>query len=56
MYLIPTALMALVALVFCYKYMQDPENFVKGIKTFSFATYFQLVARVFILLSILLFF
>ena len=52
LYIIPTAIMAVVALVICWQYMKDPENFGKGIKTFSFATYFMLVARVFMLLSI----
>jgi 4-hydroxybenzoate polyprenyltransferase len=56
LYIIPTAIMAAVALVFCFQYVRDPENFAKGIKTFSFATYFMLVARVFILLSVLLFY
>jgi len=55
-YLIPTALMAVVALAVSFRFMQDPENFGKGIRAFSFATYFMLVARVFILLSVFLFF
>jgi len=48
LYIIPTAIMAAVALVICFQYVRDPENFGKGIKTFSFATYFMLVARLFI--------
>jgi 4-hydroxybenzoate polyprenyltransferase len=56
LYIIPTAIMAAVALVICWQYMKDPENFGKGIKTFSFATYFMLVARVFMLLSIVIFY
>ena len=56
LYLLPTALMALVALAFSFRSMRDSENFAKGIKAFSFATYFMLVARVFILLSVFLFF
>lgn len=56
LYLIPTALMALVALAISFNYMRDAENFAKGIKAFSFATYFMLVARVSMLLSIFLFF
>jgi 4-hydroxybenzoate polyprenyltransferase len=56
LYLIPTALMALVALAVSYRFMRDPENFTRGIQAFSFATYFMLVARVFILLSVFLFF
>jgi 4-hydroxybenzoate polyprenyltransferase len=56
LYLIPTAIMALVALVIAFNYTRDPENFTKGIKAFSFATYYMLVARIFILLSVFLFF
>jgi 4-hydroxybenzoate polyprenyltransferase len=55
-YLIPAALMALIALGISFRFMRDPENFSKGIQAFSFATYFMLVARVFILLSVFLFF
>ena len=56
LYLLPTALMALVALAFSFRCMRDSENFAKGIQAFSFATYFMLVARVFMLLSVFLFF
>lgn len=56
LYIIPTAVMAAVALTICWQYVREPENFGKGIKTFSFATYFMLVARVFMLLSIAIFF
>jgi 4-hydroxybenzoate polyprenyltransferase len=56
LYFIPTALMAIPALIISYNFIHDPENFAKGIKAFSFATYFMLVARVFILLSVLIFF
>ncbi len=56
LYLIPTALMALLALVVSFRFMRDSENFAKGIQSFSFATYFMLVARIFILLSVFLFF
>jgi 4-hydroxybenzoate polyprenyltransferase len=55
-YLIPAALMALIALGISFRFMRDPENFGKGIQAFYFATYFMLVARVFILLSVFLFF
>jgi 4-hydroxybenzoate polyprenyltransferase len=55
LYILPTSLMALIALAISYKFTRDPENFAKGIRTFSFATYFMLVARVFILLSVFLF-
>jgi 4-hydroxybenzoate polyprenyltransferase len=56
LYLIPTVIMAAVALIIAFNYMRDPEDFAKGIRAFSFATYFMLVARVFILLSVFLFF
>ena len=56
LYLLPTALMALIALVISVRFMRDSENFAKGIQAFSFATYFMLVARIFILLSVFLFF
>ena len=56
LYLLPTALMAIIALMFSYKFMEDSENFSKGIKAFSFATYFMLFARIFILFSVFLFF
>lgn len=56
LYFIPTILMALVALTLSYRFMQDPENFPKGIKAFSYASYFMLTARVFLLLSVLIFF
>ncbi len=56
LYILPTALMALVALAISFRFMRDPEDFAKGIRAFSFATYFMLVARVFILLSVFLFF
>jgi protoheme IX farnesyltransferase len=56
LYLLPTTLMALLALSVSFKFMRDPENFNKGIKAFSFATYFMMVARIFILLSVFLFY
>ncbi len=56
LYLLPTGIMALLALAISFKYMRDSENFAKGIRAFSFATYFMLVARIFILLSVFLFF
>jgi 4-hydroxybenzoate polyprenyltransferase len=56
LYIIPTALMATMALVISFRFMRDPENFAKGIKAFSYATYFMLVARIFILLSVFLFY
>jgi 4-hydroxybenzoate polyprenyltransferase len=56
LYFIPTAIMAAVALVISFIYTRDPENFAKSIKAFSFATYYMLVARIFILLSVFLYF
>jgi 4-hydroxybenzoate polyprenyltransferase len=56
LYLVPTALMALLALAISYNFARDPENLGKGIRAFTFATYFMLVARVFMLLSVFLFF
>ncbi len=56
LYLLPTALMAVPTLIISYNFIHDPENFAKGIKAFSFATYFMLVARIFILLSVFFFF
>ncbi len=56
LYLLPTALMAVLALAISFNFMRDSENFAKGIKAFSFATYFMLVARIFILLSVFLFY
>jgi 4-hydroxybenzoate polyprenyltransferase len=56
LYFIPTGLIAIPALIISYNFISDPENFAKGIKAFSFATYFMLVVRIFILLSVLMFF
>ena len=56
LYLIPTAIMALVALAISFRFMRDSENFCNGIQAFSFATYFMLVARVSMLLCIFIFF
>ena len=54
-YLVPVCIMGIITLTVSYSFMRDAENFGKGIKAFTCATYFMLVARVFILLSILLF-
>jgi 4-hydroxybenzoate polyprenyltransferase len=51
-YLVPVALMGLFALVVSVKFMNDPENFPKGIKAFSVVTYFMTTARIFILISV----
>jgi 4-hydroxybenzoate polyprenyltransferase len=54
-YLIPFGLMGLVTLTISYRFMKDAENFGKGMKAFTYATYFMLTARVFILLSVFIF-
>jgi 4-hydroxybenzoate polyprenyltransferase len=54
LYLIPAVAMGLLALEYSRRFSAAPENFSGGIKAFSFATYFMLAVRVFILLSILL--
>jgi len=53
-YLIPVAVMGLFALIVSIKFMNDPENFLKGIKAFSIVTYFMTTARVFILISVVI--
>jgi 4-hydroxybenzoate polyprenyltransferase len=53
-YVAPVALMSLPALQSSYNFSRAPEDFSNGIKAFSFATYYMLAARVFILLSVLL--
>jgi heme o synthase len=56
LYLVPVFIMGIIMLAVSYRFMRDAENFGKGIKAFTYATYLMLVARVFILLSILLIF
>jgi 4-hydroxybenzoate polyprenyltransferase len=56
LFLIPFSIMALITLYMSYKFMQDAANFGRGIRAFTFATYFMLVARIGILLSVLFFF
>jgi 4-hydroxybenzoate polyprenyltransferase len=55
-YVIPVSLMGIVTLIISYRFMKDAENFGKGILAFTYATYFMLTARVFILLSLFIFF
>jgi 4-hydroxybenzoate polyprenyltransferase len=55
-YLIPVILMGLIALVISYNFMKNAEDFGRGIKAFTYATYFMTVIRVCILLSVLIFF
>lgn len=53
-FLIPVAIMGLFALMVSVKFMNDVENFGKGIKAFTVVTYFMTVARVCILISVLI--
>lgn len=52
-YIIPVCIMGIIALMVSVKFMNDAENFGKGIKAFTFVTYFMTVARIFMLISIL---
>lgn len=54
LYLAAAAVMGLVALQRSYRFVRAADNFARGIQAFSFATYYMLAVRVFILLSILL--
>jgi 4-hydroxybenzoate polyprenyltransferase len=56
LYIIPVCVMGIFVLTVTYKFMRDSENFRKGINAFQSLTYFMLVARIFILLSVFLFF
>jgi len=53
-YIIPVAVMGLFALIVSFQFMNDSENFGKGIKAFTVVTYFMTTARVFILISVLI--
>jgi 4-hydroxybenzoate polyprenyltransferase len=53
-YLIPVAIMGVITLAVCYPFMNDSGNFGRGIKAFTFATYFMLVVRICILTSVLI--
>jgi 4-hydroxybenzoate polyprenyltransferase len=55
-FLVPFLIMGLVTIFISYRFMLDSANFGKGIQAFTFATYFMLVARIGILLSVFLFF
>jgi 4-hydroxybenzoate polyprenyltransferase len=55
-FLIPFVLMGMVTVFVSYRFMLDSANFGKGMRAFTFATYFMLVARIGILLSVFLFF
>ena len=53
-YVVPVALISLPALQASHRFSRAPEDFGRGIKAFSFATYYMLAARVFILINVLL--
>jgi 4-hydroxybenzoate polyprenyltransferase len=55
-YLVPVIVMGIFTLIISFRFMNEAENFGKGIKAFTFATYFMLTARIAILLSVFLFF
>jgi 4-hydroxybenzoate polyprenyltransferase len=55
-YIIPICTMGIIMLILSYQFMHQAENFGKGVKAFTFVTYFMLVARISMLLSIFLFF
>jgi 4-hydroxybenzoate polyprenyltransferase len=56
LFLLPFILMGLVTIFVSYRFMLDSANFGKGMRSFTYATYFMLVARVAILLCVFLFF
>jgi 4-hydroxybenzoate polyprenyltransferase len=55
-FMIPFVIMGILTIFVSYRFMLDSANFNKGIRSFTFATYFMLVARMSILLSVFLFF
>jgi 4-hydroxybenzoate polyprenyltransferase len=56
LYIIPVLAIGVAVLVMAYRFVRDPENFGKGILAFSWASYYNLTVRVFILVSVVLFF
>ena len=56
LYVVPVLLMGITLLVIAFRFVRDPENFGKGIRAFSWAAYFNLTVRIFILISVFLFF
>jgi protoheme IX farnesyltransferase len=52
-YQVPVIIMGILALESSYRFTRSSENFAAGIKAFSFATYYMLTVRVFILVTIL---
>jgi 4-hydroxybenzoate polyprenyltransferase len=51
-YLIPVIIMGIFTLFVSYPFINDSENFGRGIRAFTVATYFMLIVRVFILISV----
>lgn len=56
LFLVPFILMGLATILISYRFLLDSASFTKGIRAFTFATYFMLVARVAILLCVFLLF
>jgi 4-hydroxybenzoate polyprenyltransferase len=56
LFTIPIIIMGSYSLALAYIFMRDADNFGKGMKAFQALTYFMLIARVFMLMSIFLFF
>jgi 4-hydroxybenzoate polyprenyltransferase len=56
LYVVPVLIMGFALLFIAFRFTEDPENFVKGIRAFSWATYFNLTVRVLILVSVFVFF
>jgi protoheme IX farnesyltransferase len=54
LFIAPAAIMGLIALQKSYRFTQASDDFRPGIQAFSFATYYMLTVRVFILLAVLL--
>ena len=55
LFVIPVGIMGVFTSILTFKFMRDAENFSDGIKAFQAVTYFMLVARILMLLSIFLF-
>jgi 4-hydroxybenzoate polyprenyltransferase len=51
-YLIPVIIMGIITLSVSYPFINDSGNFSRGIRAFTMATYFMLLVRVFILISV----
>jgi 4-hydroxybenzoate polyprenyltransferase len=55
-YIIPVSLIGIFALTSVYIFRLDSENFSKGINAFQSVTYYMLIVRIFMFLSVFLFF